>query len=258
MRNKRLIVVFIIITIGSIAVCFSPYRDKRVSIIKKGDCYQDRSLIIKENFRFLFRVKRDGDIYVGFVHVDTSAVLVFKNDHLSYIGNDIESSSQLGGFKDVKSGRIYKINYRSYMNPVRHMESLIDQHSQSKEQFAVNPNPVESCGRSTIDWGLTFGAMVAKMVGVVGKCARGGDCQHRNDWEYDYGRFPLGSSRKHMLELIGNPTYVDGESGVEYYDQYGLLYANDIVEAIFSPEMLDYRITCKYAGLEFQGTIDSR
>lgn len=258
MRNKRLIVLFIIITVGAIAVCFSPYLDKRVTILKKGDCYQDISLIIKENFRFLFRAKRDGAIYVGFVHVDTSPVLVFRNDHLSYIGKDIERTYRLGGFKDVKSGRIFKINYRSYMNPVRHMESLIDQHGQSKEQFVVNPDPVESYGSGTIDWGLTFGFMVAKLVGAVGKCKRGGDCQLRDYWEYDYSRFPLGSSRKHMLELIGDPTYVDGESGVEYYDQYGLLYVNDVVEAIFSLRMLDYRITCKHSGFEFQGTIGTR
>ena len=233
-----------------------------VSVIRKGDSYNSAVSLLKDNFRFMFRLNHEGALYAGFRHLDTYDVLIFRNDILAYIGKDVEIPSELGKFKNSENGKVERIHFRRYMNPVVHAESLIGRLVSTRDRLMVHPYPVESYAHGKIDWGLTCAVMLAKVVATIAGCLGGNHRTFTDVVGFDFGRIPLGFDRKHVLELFGDPVYVDVESNVEYYVKYGdvigLTCTNGIVKAVFSSAMLDYRITCRYGGLEYLSSEPAR
>lgn len=259
-ENMRKIL-FWLLLFFSVMVAFLCCKDGRTEVVLRcGDGYADRVEVIKKEFCFLFRIKIDCDIYNGFRHRDTHDVLIFKNGRLEYIGKYGDGRTVCSRFLERDSGRVYRINHRQYLNPLRHARFLVSRVGESKGHICVS-STVEGSGAQKYDWWLTSALIIGKTFG----CIVGGEARHSNSLTsmlgFDYGCISMSAEKKDVLSSLGRPVYVDVESGVEYYGRFafmdnenqliGIAYSNGVVNAVFSDKMLDPRIIYKCAGLDY-------
>ncbi len=266
-KTMRKALFWLLIFFG-VMITFRCCEDRRtVMVIRRGDSYADRVEVIQKEFCFLFRTKIDCVVYNGFRHRDTSDVLIFKDGRLEYIGKDVEGLTVCSKFLEKDSGKVYRMNHRQYSNPLRHARLLVGRLGESKGYICV-PSAVEGSGARKYDWWLTSALTIGKTLGIIGKTFSwlvGGETRPRNSLAsalgFDYGRISIDAVKKDVISSLGQPVYVDAESGVEYYGRFafmdnenqllGIAYSNGVVNAVFSDKMLDPRIIYKCAGLDY-------
>ena len=251
-----------------VMVTFRCCKSERTNVVLcYGDSYADRVEVLKNEFCFLFRIKIDCDIYNVFGHRDTSDVLIFKDGRLEYIGKDVNGPVVCDKYMEKDSGKVWRICYQQYMNPLTHARLLVGRLGESKGHICV-PSMVEGGGAYKYDRWLTFALIIGKTFGIIGKTfgwLAGGKTRPRNSLTsmlgFDYGRISIDAWKKDVIGSLGHPVYVDTESGVEYYGRFefldndrqllGIAYSNGVVNAVFSDRMLDPRIIYKCAGLNY-------
>lgn len=262
MKRYIYIALFVVLVIWILRIAYRDARDKKGYVLKRGDTYAEVLPKIKNDYRFLFRIASDKSVYKAFSHTDYDNTLLFGDDILMYIGTGPHLDDELGLFKDRNTGESHRIHFNSYINPFSYAKLLIKGVGNSMEKHVVRRYAVD--GRRDfrgIDWGLTAAVLIAYAITrpIIFFIPKEQTLADR--FGYAFEDIPLFAKRETILGVLGDPAYVDAESGVEYYDRFGFMgiaYSNEIVNAVFSKKMLDYRITCKQGGLEFQKVIDSR
>ena len=233
--------------------------DRGVYVLKIGDSYENKKDILKDEFRFLFRIRYRNDIYEGYEHNSISKKLIFKDGDLVYIGDGIRRDMVCYLFKDMSNGWIHKSCRQQYLYSMSHVKSLIELDGKSNEQFIGGMAPVDACN-SNFDIGLTLAVLTVRCLGWISSFVHSrhplSDCIGIN-----YERLSIGLNRKSAEEFLGSPVYTEDE--VVYYGNYkfscdekqliGVSYSNNSIYAVFSSEMLDPRITRKYWGMECVG-----